>query len=169
MPDGSVSQVAERRGSPAYFIGALLASLGFVALCFGGMTLLMRAGERPIRPAVDDYFAKFNANDFAGIYANAARSLTDTMPEDRFIQGQSSIHKALGNLQSMTLRGIAEVRERGPALTLLTYDAHFDNGPATVGLSFQYVDGSIKLASAEFRSELLPRQERGRGRFRGQF
>lgn len=169
MFDGPVSRASERRGSPVYLMGALLASLGLVALCFGGMTLLLRAGERSVKPAVDDYFAKYNVNDFAGIYAEAAQSLIDTMPEERFIQDQSAIHEKLGNLQSKTLRGIAAVRERGPALTLVTYDARFANGPATVGLSFRYIDGKVKLASAEFRSELLPRQERGRGRFRGPF
>jgi hypothetical protein len=151
-----------RRGSPAIFAAALGASLAFVILVFGVFTLLLRVGEGPLRPAVDNYFTKFNSADFAGIYANAAKPLTEETSEDKFVAAQQLIHDKLGNMQSKTIRGISVVSERGPASTVITYDAQFANGPATVALAFQGTGEEGKLVRADFRSDLLPRPERGR-------
>lgn len=152
------------RGSLAIFATALGIALAFVVVAFGAMTVLTYLGERPLKPAVENYFAKFNAGEFAPLYASAARPLQDSMDEGKFLAYQQLVREKLGDYQSKTIRGVKIVRERGPAATVITYDAKFSNGPASISLAFQGTGTEAKLVSTEFRSELLPRPERrGRG------
>ena len=153
-----------RRGSPAIFATALGIALGFVVVTFGAMTVSMYLGERPLKPAIENYFAKYNTSDFAPIYESAAKPLHESVDQDKFLANQQLIHEKLGEYQSKTIRGVKIVRERGPAATVITYDATFAKGPATVALAFQGTGVDAKLVSTEFRSDLLPRPERrGRG------
>lgn len=164
MTDKAQGPTSERRGSPALFGMTLAAGLGLVLLTFGFFTVLLYLGERPLKPAVEGFFANFNASDFAAIYSSAGKPITDVAKEEEFVKDQQLIREKLGAMQSRTIRGINLVRERGPASTVITYDATFDNGPATVSLAFQGSGEELKLVRTEFRSELLPREERGRRR-----
>ncbi len=153
-----------RRGSATIFATALGIALAFVVVAFGTMTILLYLGERPLKPAIENYFSKFNANDFAPIYASAAKPLLDSMDQEKFLAGQQLAREKLGDYKSKTIRGIKIVQERGPAATVITYDATFTKGPASVTLAFQGTGADAKLVNTEFRSELLPRPERrGRG------
>ena len=100
MTTESQTSDGARRGSPAILAAALGASLGFVVLAFGTMTLLLNVGQGPLRPAIDSYFAKFDSGDFAGIYSTAAKPLIDNISEVKFVAEQSGFHEKLGNLQS---------------------------------------------------------------------
>lgn len=152
------------RGSVSIFSAALGIALGFVVITFGAMTALMYLGEGPLKPAVENYFANYNASEFAALYASAAKPLHDSMEEGKFLASQQLIREKLGDYQSKTIRGVKIVRERGPAATVITYDATFAKGPASVALAFQGTGADAKLVSTEFRSDLLPRPERrGRG------
>ena len=155
---------SSQRGSLATFAAALGIALAFVIVFFGAMKMLTYLGERPLKPAVENYFAKFNASDFAPIYDNAAKPLQESVEQEKFLANQQLIREKLGDYQSKTIRGVKIVQERGPAATVITYDATFANGPASVALAFQGTGAEAKLVSTEFRSDLLPRPERrGRG------
>lgn len=160
----ATQQEKSRRGSPAIFATALGIALAFVVVTFGAMTALMYLGEGPLKPAVENYFAKYNASDFSPVYESAAKPLQDSMDQEKFLANQQLIREKLGDYQSKTIRGVQVVHERGPAATVITYDATFAKGPASVALAFQGTGADAKLVSTEFRSELLPRSERrGRG------
>ena len=162
--EDDIQQKTPRRGSPAIFASALGIALAFVVVTFGTMTVLTYLGERPLKPTVEAYFSKYNAGEFAPLYASAAKPLQESMDEGRFLAYQQLVREKLGDYQSKTIRGVKIVQERGPAATVITYDATFAKGPASVSLAFQGTGTEAKLVSTEFRSELLPRPERrGRG------
>lgn len=153
----------ERRAAPRYFFGTLALALALAAAWFGGLRLLLMAGDGAVEPLVDQYFQQFNSGDYAGMYSTAHSSLTSETSPETFAAKVDRVRSVLGDFKRKTVRGVSIAAERGGAIAQATYDAEFANGPATVEFTFVGSGSEQGLADVSFRSSLLP-DERRRGR-----
>jgi len=164
MTDTNSNAGSGNHGSLFWLVIGLGGGLIIVLVIFGSLWSLLQIGGRPVDSQVETYFARFNAGDFASIYADAHPTLAQATKQTDFLAQGQLFSERFGPFESKSIRGITQSADRSGILTNASYDAKFANGYATFEFYFMGNGEDRKLSSVEVRSSLLPEDSRGRRR-----
>lgn len=156
--DVGVPRIKRDETAQSTLVIATFGCVGFVLLIatiVGGCGAFLYLGGRAVEPLADDFFDRYNKQEYAEIYEQASSFLKKETRKDQIVTLLKNAHDVLGNCTAHTRRGAFVASTLGSRTTVATYECEFTNGTAIVKLTFLKTESSVRLIGFDFSSPLF--------------
>lgn len=116
-----------------------------LAICGGGIVFLLWQGKSSVEPAVNEFLAKLDRQDYTAAYASIGREWKAIQKEQAFTEFETRIRELLGPPQSKSTRGFQINTTPQGGKAVMTYAVTYAKGSGTMTITLSKEGGAWKV------------------------